>query len=59
MVAVPTLVVAGEHSPSPLRDAARAVADTLPNARRQTLDGQTHEVALGVLAPVLDQFFAS
>ena len=57
-VAGPTLVVAGEHSPAPLRDAARAVAATLPNARRETLGGQTHDVALEVLAPVLEQFFA-
>jgi pimeloyl-ACP methyl ester carboxylesterase len=57
-VAGPTLVVAGEHSPAPLRDAARAVAARLPNARRETLGGQTHDVALEVLAPVLEQFFA-
>jgi pimeloyl-ACP methyl ester carboxylesterase len=57
-VAGPTLVVAGEHSPAPLRDAARAVDATLPNARRETLGGQTHDVALEVLAPVLEQFFA-
>lgn len=58
-VAVPTLVVDGENSPAPLRDAAQAVADALPNARRRTLEGQTHDVALEVLAPVLEQFFAS
>jgi pimeloyl-ACP methyl ester carboxylesterase len=57
-VAVPTLVVDGENSPAPLRAAAQAVAETVPDARRQTLEGQAHDVGLDVLAPVLDRFFA-
>ena len=38
---------------------AEALADALPNAQRRTLEGQTHEVAPEVLAPVLQAFFAS
>jgi len=40
-----------------VRDAAQASADALPNARRRTLEGQTHDVAPEVLALVLEEFF--
>ncbi|QNP65445.1 alpha/beta fold hydrolase [Streptomyces genisteinicus] len=52
------LVVDGGASPSPMREAARAVATALPRGRHRTLTGQTHEVAPHVLAPVLAAFFA-
>jgi len=38
---------------------ADALAGVLPNARRRTLEGQTHDVAPEVLAPVLAEFFQS
>jgi pimeloyl-ACP methyl ester carboxylesterase len=56
-VAVPTLVMGGSKSPAPLRNAVASVADAVPNAQRLTLKGQTHNVALKVLAPVVEQFF--
>jgi hypothetical protein len=34
-----------------------AFADVLPNARHNTLDGQTHIVKPEALAPVLVEFF--
>jgi pimeloyl-ACP methyl ester carboxylesterase len=58
-VRVPTLVVDGGASPKYIHNGAQAIADFLPNARRSTLEGQTHEVDPEVLAPVLAGFFAS
>jgi pimeloyl-ACP methyl ester carboxylesterase len=57
-VKVPTLVIDGGASPAWLGNAAQALANLLPNARRRTLEGQTHNVDPKVLAPVLDEFFA-
>jgi pimeloyl-ACP methyl ester carboxylesterase len=52
------LVIAGEKSEPFMHNAAKAIADTLPNARSYTLQGQDHDVAAEALAPVLQQFFA-
>lgn len=57
-VTVPTLVLDGGASPGWARAAAAALAEVLPDARRETLQGQTHEVAPEVLAPALSRFFA-
>jgi hypothetical protein len=38
---------------------ATALANAIPNAEYRTLEGQTHEVAAEVLAPVLVEFFNS
>jgi pimeloyl-ACP methyl ester carboxylesterase len=57
-VAVPTLVIDGGASPPWGRRSADAVAAAVPGAERRTLEGQTHEVASEVLAPVLAEFFA-
>jgi pimeloyl-ACP methyl ester carboxylesterase len=54
---MPTLVMDGEKSEAYFHDAAQALADILPNARRRTLEGQDHAVAPEVLAPVLVEFF--
>jgi pimeloyl-ACP methyl ester carboxylesterase len=56
-VAMPTLVMAGGKSPAWMRHAARALANTLPNAQYRTLDGQTHMVKAKAHAPVLAEFF--
>ena len=55
----PALVIDGGASPSSLRNAAQALVDVLPNARRRTLEGQTHEADPTVLTPVLVEFFTS
>ncbi len=57
-ITVPTLVMDGGASPAFMQSAAQAVALALPNARHRTLEGQTHDVAPEVLAPVLVEFFA-
>jgi pimeloyl-ACP methyl ester carboxylesterase len=56
-VTIPTLVADGGASPVWLRNAATALTDTLPDARRHTLDEQSHDVAPEVLAPLLTRFF--
>jgi hypothetical protein len=58
-VTVPTLVVDGGTSPEYMHSGAQAITDLLPDARRSTLEGQTHEVDPEVLAPVLAWFFAA
>jgi pimeloyl-ACP methyl ester carboxylesterase len=57
-VTTPTLVAVGGKSPAWLQSGGYAVADVLPEARRRTLEGQTHMVKAKVLAPVLADFFA-
>ena len=58
-VTTPTLVIAGGASPTWMRDTAQAVADTLPDGRHRTLEGQEHNVAPDAIAPVLEEFFTA
>ena len=39
--------------------AADALAEVMPNARRRTLDGQSHNVSMKVLARGLTAFFTN
>lgn len=52
------LVLDGDQTPW-LSQAADAVATALPNARRQTLAGQQHNVEDAAIAPALTEFFAN
>ncbi len=56
-VAVPTLVMDGGASYPFMHVTALALAKAMPHAQHRTLEGQTHEVAPQVLAPVLVEFF--
>ena len=56
-VTVPTLVLVGGASFEWMGNTAETLAHTIPNAKRITLDGQTHDVSPQVLAPVLVEFF--
>ncbi|MEN3284223.1 MAG: hypothetical protein V7607_5363 [Solirubrobacteraceae bacterium] len=58
-IAAPTLVIDGEQSPPVMRAAAQAVADTLPNGRRQSLAGQDHTIDPQATAPVVADFLAA
>ncbi len=58
-VGVPTIVIGGEKSPVELRSAVSAVAEAVPGARMQMLKGQTHNVSVKALAPVLVEFFGA
>ena len=55
-ITTPTLVIDGEHSPPIMGPAADALARTLPDGRRRTLAGQSHDLAPDALAPVLEDF---
>jgi hypothetical protein len=57
LVSVPALVMAGDAS-LPLHARRGAGADqVVPQGQLWMLEGQTHEVSPGVLAPVLVEFF--
>jgi pimeloyl-ACP methyl ester carboxylesterase len=59
-VSVPTLVMDGganlAYMPF-MHDTATALGKAIPHAQQRTLEGQTHDVNLEVLAPVLVEFF--
>ena len=55
-VAIPTLVLDGGKSPASLRRAADALAERLPDARRRTIEGQSHNLSMKALAPLLEEF---
>ena len=57
-VTVRTQVVYGAKSPHELQEGSRALADVLPNAELQALEGVSHNVKMNLLAPVLADFFA-
>jgi pimeloyl-ACP methyl ester carboxylesterase len=54
-----TLVLAGSKAAPEMLDAQRTVADAVPGAELRILQGQTHNVAPDVLAPVVAGFFSS
>ena len=54
---MPTLVMDGGKSPAWLQNAARAVAEVLPNATHRTLPGQTHMISAKAHVPPLVEFF--
>jgi len=58
-VTIPTLVLDGGASFEWMGETAQAIVDLLPNGRRRTLEGQTHDVAAEALARVLEEFFAA
>lgn len=55
-VGTATLVIAGAKSPEYMRNAQAAIARAVPNARLETLAGQTHMVKAKAVAPVVRQF---
>lgn len=57
-VKVPSLVMHGGKTDERLARAAAALAAALPGAEHRVLEGQRHDVAARVLAPVLVEFFS-
>lgn len=55
----PALVMNGGAGFPFMNDTARALSRAMPHARHRTLEGQTHDMNPGVLAPVLVEFFGS
>jgi pimeloyl-ACP methyl ester carboxylesterase len=58
-ITTPTLVIDGDQSPPVMREAARAVADTLPNGRRHSLAGEGHTINPETTAPIVAEFVAA
>lgn len=58
-VGVPALVMSGGASYPFMHETAKALSQAMPHAELRTLEGQTHEVAPAVLAPVLAEFLGS
>ncbi len=58
-VSVPALVMAGDAGLPFMPDAARVLSQALPQGQLRILEGQTHKVNPGVLAPVLAEFLTS
>jgi pimeloyl-ACP methyl ester carboxylesterase len=56
-IEIPVLVMAGGESAERMRNAARAVAEALPDATYRSLPGQTHQADPAVVVPVLREFF--
>lgn len=56
-VTIPTLVMDGGASEDWVHHTVQTLTDMLPNARRRTLEGQTHNVDPAILAPFLIEFF--
>jgi pimeloyl-ACP methyl ester carboxylesterase len=52
----PTLVLSGGAGPAWMRESARTVAEAIPGACHQVLDGQTHDVDASVLAGAVRAF---
>jgi pimeloyl-ACP methyl ester carboxylesterase len=58
-IGIPTLVINGERSDPRLRRAARALWEVLPDVQHRVLEGQTHDLAPGAVAPLLQEFLAA
>jgi pimeloyl-ACP methyl ester carboxylesterase len=55
-VTIPTLVLGGDKSPAPLKEAVATVAGALPNARPVYLKGQDHNFSAAAVAPIIIEF---
>lgn len=58
-VKVPVLSVVGSKSPTYMANAQQAISKAVPDGRYVVLDGQTHMVKAGALAPVATDFFTA
>jgi pimeloyl-ACP methyl ester carboxylesterase len=56
-IMAPTLAVYGSASPAFMGNAAKAIAEAIPNGHVRALDGQNHDMVPVALAPVLLEFF--
>lgn len=54
---IPTVVIGGEKSPLKLKNAVIEIAKSIPKSQLCLLKGQSHNVNMKVLAPVLIDFF--
>ena len=57
-IRVPALVMNGSKTDTRLKEAARAIAASVPGARHRELAGQTHNVSPDALVPAVVEFLA-
>ena len=55
----PAMIVGGTRSETWMRNAQRAIAEVLPDARHAELEGENHMVKPEKLAPLIKEFFAA
>jgi pimeloyl-ACP methyl ester carboxylesterase len=55
-ISTPAIVIYGGKSPQKLQSAAKAASDRITNSKIRILEGQTHNVSMKILAPVLMDF---
>lgn len=55
----PAMIVGGTKSDTWMRNAQKAIAAALPNARHQELEGENHMVKPTAIAPMIKAFFAA
>lgn len=58
-VRVPAIVMSGSASFPFMQETAQALARAMPQGKFVSLEGQTHEVSMQALAPVLIEFFTN
>jgi pimeloyl-ACP methyl ester carboxylesterase len=58
VITAPALIINGGASFPFMYDTAQALSKAIPHARLRTLEGQTHDVDVDALAPVLVEFFS-
>jgi len=56
-ITIPTLIAGGEKSPATLRNAVKLISEALPNGTLRVLEGQSHNVKIEILVPMLTEFF--
>lgn len=56
-VKVPALVGGGEKSPASMQNAVKQTAAAIPGSELKMFPGQTHNISMKALAPVLIEFF--
>lgn len=57
-IEAPVLVLTGALSPPPMSRAAEKIVEAVQDGSQQMLAGQTHDVSIDALAPVLVSFFS-
>lgn len=58
-IKVPAKIVGGTKSAAWMRNAQKAIAEVLPDARHAELEGQDHMVKPEAIAPMIKEFFAA
>ena len=58
-ITIPVLVMVGGKAAAPMADAQARIAAAIPGARREVLEGQTHQVSAAAIASAVRGFFGS